>query len=72
MYLKDTFTTLRMDVVTDWMSHFHFNFHFTLSRTPGQTSPSLPRGQEDEIEVIRAAKEKGIKVTYEVARHHLN
>ena len=75
MYLNDTFTTLRLDSVTDWTKHFQ---HWPRSaplcvHAEGRTTAAAILlasiydrpvhvchvARREEIEVIRAAKEKG-------------
>jgi carbamoyl-phosphate synthase/aspartate carbamoyltransferase/dihydroorotase len=87
MYLNDTFTTLRLDKVTDWMKHFE---HWPKSmpicvHAEARTTASILLiaklynrpvhvchvAREEEIVVIRAAKEQGLSVTCEVTPHHL-
>jgi len=87
MYLNETYTTLRLDSVTDWEEHFkHWPKNAPLcvhaeSRTTAAVIllASLHErsvhichvARREEIEIIRAAKQKGINVTCEVAPHHL-
>ena len=87
MYLNDTFTSLRLDNVTDWIKHFqHWPRDAPLCvHAEGRTTAAAILlaslhdrhvhvchvARREEIEVIRAAKMKGIKVTCEVAPHHL-
>eukprot|EP00095_Tigriopus_kingsejongensis_P000738 maker-scaffold1408_size42850-snap-gene-0.11 protein:Tk00738 transcript:maker-scaffold1408_size42850-snap-gene-0.11-mRNA-1 annotation:"cad protein" len=87
MYLNETFTTLRMDEMTDWMKHFqHWPRKATMCvHAEGRTTAAAILlaslydrplhichvARKDEIEVIKAAKLKGLPITCEVCPHHL-
>ncbi|XP_076085937.1 multifunctional protein CAD-like [Mytilus galloprovincialis] len=87
MYLNETFTTLKLDDISIWMKHFeHWPKHLPLCCHAEGThtaavillSELFKRpvhichvARKEEILVIRAAKEKGLAVTCEVAPHHL-
>lgn len=87
MYLNDTFSTLKMDNLTDWMSHFeNWPKHLPIvCHAEGQTTAAVILmaelfnrsvhiahvARKEEILVIRAAKQRGIPVTCEVSPHHL-
>ncbi|MBT3322510.1 MAG: amidohydrolase family protein [Anaerolineae bacterium] len=87
MYLDSTFGELRLDDMTLWMEHFiNFPKHLPIvlhaeSRTMAAAilmADIYDRpihiahiSLKEEILVIKAAKERGIKVTCEVAPHHL-
>ena len=87
MYLNDTFTTLRMDSVSDWSKHFdawprnaplcvHAEGRTTAAAILIAALHDRPLhvchvARREEIEVIRAAKAKGLPITCEVAPHHL-
>ncbi len=87
MYLNETFTTLRMDSVSDWIRHFenwpawapicaHAEGRTTsavilLASLHGRPVHICHVARREEIEVIRMAKLRGIDVTCEVAPHHL-
>lgn len=87
MYLNDTYSTLKMSNVADWMSHFeHWPKHLPIvCHAEGQTTAAIILMAElfkrpvhiahvarrEEILVIKVAKQKGIPVTCEVAPHHL-
>ncbi|XP_069114104.1 multifunctional protein CAD-like isoform X2 [Argopecten irradians] len=87
MYLNDTFTTLKLDDLSIWMKHFeHWPKNMPLCTHAERThtaavillSELYKRpvhichvARKEEILVIRAAKEKGLAVTCEVAPHHL-
>ncbi|RWS17955.1 CAD protein-like protein [Dinothrombium tinctorium] len=87
MYLNNTFGDLCMPKVTDWIKHFESwpkNIPIC-AHAEGQTTASVifladlhqrsihicHVAREEEILIIKAAKEKGIKVTCEVSPHHL-
>ena len=83
MYLNDTFTTLRLDSVADWLPHFaawprssvicvHAEGRSTAAAILLASLQDRPLhvchvARREEIMVIRAAKEKGLAVTCEVA-----
>nr|CAB3227410.1 CAD protein [Phallusia mammillata] len=87
MYLNDTFTTLRMDDVTLWMEHFeHWPKNaplcvhaerrtvaavLWLAETYSRSVHFCHIARREEILLIRAAKERGLPITCEVAPHHL-
>ena len=87
MYLNDTYTTLKMDSVTDWTNHItHWPKNAPLCvHAEGRTTAAIILlaslndrpvhvchvARREEIEVIKAAKLKGLPVTCEVAPHHL-
>ena len=87
MYLNDTFTTLRMDSVSDWSKHFdawpknsplcvHAEGRTTAAAILMAALHDRPLhvchvARREEIEVIRAAKTKGLPITCEVSPHHL-
>lgn len=87
MYLNDTFTTLKMDTVTDWVKHFE---SFPTSRPivchaekqtlaavlcvaqmTGRAVHICHVSNAEEIQLVRDAKRKGWPVTCEVCPHHL-
>ncbi|RWS28617.1 carbamoyl-phosphate synthase large chain-like protein, partial [Leptotrombidium deliense] len=87
MYLNNTFGDLCMPQVTDWIKHFEVwpkNIPIC-AHAEGQTTAAIILlanlyqrsvhichvAREEEILVIKAAKEKGINVTCEVCPHHL-
>lgn len=87
MYLDSTFGELRLDDMTLWMAHFqHYPKEFPLvlhseSRTMAagilfaaiydRPVHIAHVSLREEIVLIRAAKEQGIRVTCEVCPHHL-
>ncbi|XP_060593985.1 CAD protein-like isoform X2 [Ruditapes philippinarum] len=87
MYLNETFTTLKLDDISIWMKHFeHWPKHLPLcTHAEGTHTAAVILlaelykrpvhichvARRDEILVIRAAKERGLPVTCEVAPHHL-
>lgn len=87
MYLNDTFSTLKMDNVSVWMSHFEkWPKHLPIvAHAEKQTVAAILMvaqlyqrpvhichvAKKEEILIIQAAKQKGIQVTCEVAPHHL-
>ncbi|XP_065112262.2 multifunctional protein CAD isoform X2 [Paramisgurnus dabryanus] len=87
MYLNDTFSTLKMDNVSLWMEHFEkWPKHLPIvAHAEKQTVAAILMvaqlyqrsvhichvAKKEEILIIRTAKQKGIKVTCEVAPHHL-
>ncbi|XP_052761178.1 CAD protein-like isoform X2 [Mya arenaria] len=87
MYLNETFTTLKLDDVSVWMKHFeHWPRQFTLcAHAEGTHTAAVILmaelfkrpvhvchvARKEEILVIKAAKERGLPVTCEVAPHHL-
>jgi carbamoyl-phosphate synthase/aspartate carbamoyltransferase/dihydroorotase len=87
MYLDQTYGPLRLDEMTLWMEHFRrwpYNLPI-VAHAEGRTMAAVILlsaiydraihiahvSSQEEILLIRAAKEKGIKVTCEVAPHHL-
>lgn len=87
MYLNDTFSTLKMDNVSLWMEHFEkWPKHLPIvAHAEKQTVAAILMvaqlyqravhichvARKEEISVIRAAKQRGVQVTCEVAPHHL-
>ncbi|NXT90731.1 PYR1 protein, partial [Anhinga rufa] len=87
MYLNDTFSSLRMDDVSLWMEHFEqWPRHLPIvAHAERQTVAAILMvaqlyqrpvhichvARREEILLIKAAKQKGIPVTCEVAPHHL-
>ncbi|XP_066560917.1 multifunctional protein CAD isoform X2 [Amia ocellicauda] len=87
MYLNDTYSTLKMDNVSLWMEHFEKwpkNLPIVAHAERQTVAAILMVAQlyqrpvhichvakKEEIQIIRAAKQKGIQVTCEVAPHHL-
>ncbi|NXF40404.1 PYR1 protein, partial [Nyctibius bracteatus] len=87
MYLNDTFSSLRMDDVSLWMEHFEqWPQHLpVVAHAEQQTVAAVLMvaqlhqrpvhichvARREEILLIKAAKQKGIPVTCEVAPHHL-
>uniref|UniRef100_A0A8C8JRU0 Multifunctional protein CAD n=1 Tax=Oncorhynchus tshawytscha TaxID=74940 RepID=A0A8C8JRU0_ONCTS len=87
MYLNDTYSTLKMDNVSMWMEHFEkWPKHLPIvAHAEKQTVAAVLMvaqlyqravhichvAKKEEILIIRAAKQKGIQVTCEVAPHHL-
>ncbi|KAM9797952.1 multifunctional protein CAD [Neosynchiropus ocellatus] len=87
MYLNDTYSTLKMDNVSLWMEHFEmWPKHMPIvAHAEKQTVAAILMvaqlyqrpvhichvAKKEEILIIRAAKQKGIQVTCEVAPHHL-
>ncbi|NWS64483.1 PYR1 protein, partial [Chunga burmeisteri] len=87
MYLNDTFSTLRMDDVSLWMEHFEqWPRHLpVVAHAERQTVAAILMvaqlyqrpvhichvARREEILLIKAAKQKGVPVTCEVAPHHL-
>jgi carbamoyl-phosphate synthase/aspartate carbamoyltransferase/dihydroorotase len=87
MYLDQTFGSLRLDYLSLWMAHFeHWPRHLPIvahAESRSLAAVILMAALYDrpihlahvslreEILLIRAAKEKGLKVTCEVTPHHL-
>lgn len=87
MYLNETFTSLRLNNLRDWIKHFdtwpkksplciHAEKETTAAVLLLATLHNRPIhvchvARKEEIEIIRAAKEKGLPVTCEVCPHHL-
>ncbi|XP_051951899.1 CAD protein [Xyrauchen texanus] len=87
MYLNETFSTLKMDNVSQWMEHFEkWPKHLPIvAHAEKQTVAAILMvaqlykrsvhichvAKKEEILIIRAAKQQGIQVTCEVAPHHL-
>ncbi|XP_060824118.1 CAD protein [Bombus pascuorum] len=87
MYLNETFTTLRLTDLTVWVKHFqNWTKKYPLCvHAEGQTTAAVLLlaglhnrpihvchvARKEEIQIIRAAKEKGMAVTCEVCPHHL-
>lgn len=87
MYLNETFTTLRLTDLTVWIKHFQsWPKRYPLCvHAEGQTTAAILLlaglhnrpihvchvARKEEIQIIRAAKEKGMAVTCEVCPHHL-
>ncbi|XP_068630102.1 multifunctional protein r [Battus philenor] len=87
MYLNETFTTLKLDDMTTWQRHLKnwpkkipICVHAEREKTGAVIlmASLLDRpvhichvARKEEISIIRAAKERGLKVTCEVCPHHL-
>ncbi|CAL1543202.1 unnamed protein product [Lymnaea stagnalis] len=87
MYLNDTFTTLKLDDITVWMKHFeHWPKNIPICAHAEEiTTPAVILlaelfqrslhichvARKSEIMIIKAAKDKGLQITCEVAPHHL-
>lgn len=87
MYLNETFTTLRLSDLKVWIKHFdswpkksplcvHAESQTTAAVLLLATLHNRPIhichvARKEEIQIIRAAKEKGLPVTCEVCPHHL-
>ncbi|KAF0023876.1 hypothetical protein F2P81_024506 [Scophthalmus maximus] len=87
MYLNDTYSTLKMDNVSFWMEHFEKwpKQMPIVAHAENQTVAAILMvaqlyqrpvhichvAKKEEILIIRAAKQRGIQVTCEVAPHHL-
>ncbi|XP_039292585.1 CAD protein-like [Nilaparvata lugens] len=87
MYLNETFNTLRLKDLTEWIKHFdswpkkwplcvHAEGQTTAAVLLLATLHNRPIhvchvARKEEIQIIRAAKEKGLPVTCEVCPHHL-
>ncbi|XP_006819567.1 LOW QUALITY PROTEIN: multifunctional protein CAD-like [Saccoglossus kowalevskii] len=87
MYLNETFTSLRLDDMSTWMKHFdNWPSHMPIvAHAEGRTTAAIlfiaelhdrpvhiaHVAKKEEIEIIRAAKDRGMQVTCEVAPHHL-
>nr|XP_033330186.1 CAD protein [Megalopta genalis] len=87
MYLNETFTTLRLPDLTVWIKHFQsWPKKYPLCvHAEGQTTAAVLLlaglhsrpihvchvARKEEIQIIKAAKEKGMPVTCEVCPHHL-
>lgn len=87
MYLNETFNTLRLPDLTFWIKHFdNWPKKYPLCvHAEGQTTAAVLLlatlhnrpihvchvARKEEIQIIRAAKEKGVPVTCEVCPHHL-
>lgn len=87
MYLNETYTTLRLNDLTVWLKHFnswpkkaplcvHAESQTTAAVLLLATLHNRPIhichvARKEEIQIIKAAKEKGLKVTCEVCPHHL-
>lgn len=87
MYLNETFNTLRLRDLTFWRKHFDFwpKKYPLCVHAEGQTTAAILLlatlhnrpihvchvARKEEIQIIRAAKEKGLPVTCEVCPHHL-
>ncbi|XP_049813698.1 CAD protein [Schistocerca nitens] len=87
MYLNETYTTLTLKDLSVWIKHFdswpktsplcvHAESQTTAAVLLLATLHSRPIhichvARKEEIEIIRAAKEKGLPVTCEVCPHHL-
>ncbi|XP_046877046.1 CAD protein isoform X1 [Hypomesus transpacificus] len=87
MYLNDTYSTLKMDNVSLWMEHFEkWPKHLPIvAHAEKQTVAAILLvaqlyqrpvhichvARKEEILIIRAARQKGVQVTCEVAPHHL-
>ncbi|XP_033171032.1 CAD protein [Drosophila mauritiana] len=87
MYLNDTFGTLKLSDMTSWQRHLshwpkrspivcHAERQSTaavimLAHLLDRSVHICHVARKEEIQLIRAAKEKGVKVTCEVCPHHL-
>ncbi|XP_040282824.1 CAD protein isoform X2 [Bufo bufo] len=87
MYLNDTYSQLKMDNVSLWMEHFEkWPAHLPIvAHAENQTVAAILMvaqlykrsvhichvAKKEEILIIKAAKQRGIQVTCEVAPHHL-
>ncbi|XP_063821718.1 multifunctional protein r isoform X2 [Ostrinia nubilalis] len=87
MYLNETFTTLKLDDMTVWQKHLQnwpkkmvVCAHAEREKTGAiiLMASLLDRpihichvARKEEIQIIKAAKERGLKVTCEVCPHHL-
>ncbi|XP_017891832.1 CAD protein [Ceratina calcarata] len=87
MYLNETFTTLRLADLTVWIKHFQSwpKKYPICVHAEGETTAAVLLlaglrnrpihvchvARKEEIQIIRAAKEKGMAVTCEVCPHHL-
>ncbi|XP_017768305.1 PREDICTED: CAD protein [Nicrophorus vespilloides] len=87
MYLNETFTTLRLKDLTVWSKHLtnwpkrwplcvHAESQTTaaillLANLHNRPIHICHVARKEEIQIIKAAKEKGLKVTCEVCPHHL-
>ncbi|XP_014236077.1 CAD protein [Trichogramma pretiosum] len=87
MYLNETFTTLRLNDLTVWGKHFeHWPQKYPICvHAERQTTAAILLlanlhnrpihvchvARKEEIQIIRAAKEKGLPITCEVCPHHL-
>jgi len=87
MYLNETFTTLKLDGIQTWLKHFenwpkevpicvHAEGRTTaaiilLASLNSRSVHICHVATRDEIEIIKAAKMKGLPVTCEVCPHHL-
>ncbi|KAF6723169.1 CAD protein [Oryzias melastigma] len=87
MYLNDTYSTLKMDNVSLWMEHFEKwpKQMPIVAHAEKQTVAAILMvaqlyqrpvhichvARKEEILLIRAAKQRGVQVTCEVAPHHL-
>ncbi|KAG9468423.1 hypothetical protein GDO78_022769 [Eleutherodactylus coqui] len=87
MYLNDTYSQLKMDNVSLWMEHFEkWPAHLPIvAHAENQTVAAILMvaqlykrsvhichvAKKEEILIIKAAKQRGIRVTCEVAPHHL-
>lgn len=87
MYLNETFNALKMDRIELWMKHFeswpknkplccHAEEHslpavLFLAELYDRNVHICHVSSKEDVFLIRAAKERGIKVTCEVTAHHL-
>ncbi|XP_066146242.1 multifunctional protein r isoform X2 [Euwallacea fornicatus] len=87
MYLNETFTTLRLNDLTEWDKHLsawpkkaplcvHAESQTTaaiifLASLVNRPVHICHVARKEEILIVKAAKEKGLKVTCEVCPHHL-
>ncbi|XP_058791918.1 CAD protein [Phymastichus coffea] len=87
MYLNETFTTLKLNDLSVWIKHFeNWPHKYPICvHAEGQTTAAVLLlanlhkrpihvchvARKEEIQIIRAAKEKGLAVTCEVCPHHL-
>ncbi|KAK6726600.1 hypothetical protein RB195_004744 [Necator americanus] len=87
MYLNQTFSTLQMDSVTDWVKHFEsfpssrpivchaekqtLAAVLCVAQMTGRAVHICHVSNAEEIQLVRDAKRKGWPVTCEVCPHHL-
>ncbi|KAJ3606414.1 hypothetical protein NHX12_025935, partial [Muraenolepis orangiensis] len=71
MYLNDTFSTLKMDNVSVWMEKQTVAAILMVAQLYQRSVHICHLAKKEEILIVRAAKQKGLQVTCEVAPHHL-
>uniref|UniRef100_A0A0K0F2V2 CAD protein n=1 Tax=Strongyloides venezuelensis TaxID=75913 RepID=A0A0K0F2V2_STRVS len=87
MYLNDTFSTLKLNNISDWTKHLEtfpknrpivchaeketLAAILTIANLTGHSVHICHVAREEEIKLIKSAKDKGWNVTCEVAPHHL-